>query len=125
VCLLDPPDQLRKTIMRAVTDTGNETRFDHAGPGVVNLLQVYEVLSGLSRPDIEAQFAGQGYGHLKRTVADAVIAALEPIQARYRVYADDPAQLDAILAAGAERVRPVADATLRRARDAMGFLPRP
>ncbi len=122
VCLLDPPDQARKTIMRAVTDTGNETRFDHASPGVLNLLSIYEVLTGQPRPTIEAQFEGQGYGHLKRQVAEAVIAALEPIQARYQVYADDPAQLDAILGAGAERVRPTAEATLRRAQEAMGFL---
>jgi tryptophanyl-tRNA synthetase len=122
VRLLDPPDQARKAIMRAVTDTGSETRFDQAGPGVRNLLQVYEVITGESRPEIEARFEGQGYGVLKRTVADAVLATLEPIQARYRSYADDPAQLDAILAEGAERVRPIAAATLRRAYEAMGFL---
>ena len=122
VCLLDPPDQVRKTIMRAVTDTGNDTRFEDASPGVLNLLQIYEVLTGLGRPAIEAQFAGQGYGHLKRTVADAVIAALEPIQARFHAYADDPAELDAILKMGADRVRPTAEATLARAQAAMGFL---
>jgi tryptophanyl-tRNA synthetase len=123
VRLLDPPDQARKAIMRAVTDAGSETRFDHASPGVLNLLQVYEVLTGESRPEIEARFAGQGYGTLKRTVADAVIAVLEPIQARYQVYADDPVQLEAILRDGAERVRPLAAATLARVHRALGFLP--
>jgi tryptophanyl-tRNA synthetase len=123
VRLLDPPDQARKAIMRAVTDAGSETRFAHASPGVVNLLQIYEVLTGESRPAIEARFAGQGYGTLKRAVADAVIAVLEPIQARYRVYADDPAQLDEILRDGAERVRPIAAATLARVHQALGFLP--
>lgn len=122
VRLLDPPDQARKAIMRAVTDAGSETRFDEASPGVLNLLQVYEVLTGESRPDIEARFAGQGYGTLKRAVADAVIAVLEPIQARYQVYADDPAQLDDLLLDGAERVRPIAAATLARVHQALGFL---
>lgn len=122
VGLLDPPDRARKTIMRAVTDTGNETRFDHASPGVLNLLAIYEVLTGLARPAIEAHFEGRGYGTLKGEVADAVVAAIEPIQARYQVYADDPAQLDAILRAGARRVAPIAAATLRRAHEAMGFL---
>jgi tryptophanyl-tRNA synthetase len=121
--LLDPPDLIRKAIMRAVTDTGSETRFEHASPGVSNLLQIYEVLTGEDRAAIEARFEGQGYGTLKRTVADAVLATLEPIQARYRTYAEDPAALDAILAEGAERVRPLAAGTLARARAALGFLP--
>jgi len=108
--------------MRAVTDTGNDTRFDHASPGVLNLLSIFEVLSGWDRAAIEAHFAGQGYGHLKREVADAVIAALAPIQARYHELTDDPAHLDHILRAGADSVRPRAEATLRRVRDAMGFL---
>jgi tryptophanyl-tRNA synthetase len=121
--LLDPPDQVRKAIMRAVTDAGSETRFDHAGAGVVNLLTIYEVLIGLDRPAIEAHFDGRGYGFLKREVADAVIAVLEPIQARYATYTADPASLDRILADGLERVRPRAEATLARAQAALGLLP--
>ncbi len=123
VYLLDDPKLVRKTIMRAVTDSGMDTRFESASPGVLNLLTIFEILSGWDRPRIEAHFEGKGYGFLKKETAEAVIAALEPIQARYRVYADDPAELDRVLKVGADRVRPRAQATVQRVKQAMGFLP--
>jgi tryptophanyl-tRNA synthetase len=124
VRLLDPPDQIRRTILRAVTDSGQETRFAHAGPGVLNLLTIFEALSGWERPRIEAHVEGRGYGFLKNEVADRVIAALGPIQQRYRELADDPAALERLLGQGADRVRPRAEATLQRVHERMGFLPR-
>lgn len=123
VYLLDDPKLVRKTIMRAVTDSGMDTRFESASPGVLNLLTIFEILSGWDRPRIEAHFEGKGYGFLKKETAEAVIAALEPIQARYRVYADDPAELDRVLKVGTDRVRPRAQATVQRVKQAMGFLP--
>lgn len=123
VYLLDDPRLVRKTIMRAVTDSGMDTHFETASPGVLNLLTIFEILSGWDRPRIEAHFEGKGYGFLKKETAEAVIAALEPIQARYRVYADDPAELDRVLKVGADRVRPRAQATVQRVKQAMGFLP--
>lgn len=122
VNLLDDPKLVRKTIMRAVTDSGSETRFAEAGAGVLNLLTVFEILSGWERSRIEAHFAGKGYGFLKKEVADIVITALEPIQARYQVYADDPAELNRVLRQGAERVTPRAAATMTRMKRAMGFV---
>src|SRR6266542_2486525 len=80
--IYDSPDVIRKSIMRATTDSLREVRFDPSRPGVFNLLTIYEVLTGQSRPSIEAHFEGKGYGDLKREVADVVIAALEPIQKR-------------------------------------------
>ena len=121
IYLLDPPEAMRKSILRAVTDSGQETRFDHAGAGVRNLLEIFEILTGWDRPRIEAHFGGKGYGFLKKEVAELVIATLAPIQERYRRYADDPAELDRLLVAGAERVRPRAEATLGRAMGNMGF----
>ncbi len=122
VNLLDDPKLVRKTIMRAVTDSGSETRFAEAGAGVLNLLTIFEILSGWERPRIEAHFEGKGYGFLKKEVAEIVLAALEPIQARYRTYADDPAELDRILKQGADSVRPRATATANRVKTAMGFV---
>ena len=89
---------------------------------MLNLLTVFEILSGWDRPRIEAHFEGRGYGFLKKEVAEIVIATLEPIQARYHTYADDPAELDRILKQGADRVRPRAAATADRMKTAMGFV---
>lgn len=123
VYLLDDPKLIRKTVMRAVTDSGMETRFESASPGVLNLLTIFETLSGWERARVEAHFDGKGYGFLKKETADVIVAAIEPIQARYRVYADDPAELDRVLKIGADRVRPRAQATMQRVKQAMGFLP--
>ena len=119
--LLGDPKAIRKAIMRAVTDSGSEIVFDQDRPGLSNLLTIYQKLAGGSREEIEAHFAGQGYGTLKREVADVVIATLEPIQARYRELTADAGELDAILARGAERAREVANATLQRAYQRVGL----
>ncbi len=119
--ILDPPDVLRTAIMRAVTDANTETRFDHASAGVANLLAVYEALSGEPRLAIEARFEGQGYGYLKRTLVDLVVATLAPIQGRYAELARNPDSIDRILREGAERLRPRAAATMDRVRRLTGL----
>jgi len=119
--LLDPPKVIRKAIMRAVTDSGNEVRFEHASPGLLNLLTLYQVLSGDSREAIESRFAGRGYGHLKKDVADLVLATLEPIQSRWQEIVTDEGYLDGILEAGAERARSIASQVLVRVKDAVGL----
>ncbi len=121
VGLLDDPDMVRKTVMSAVTDSGNEVRFEYASPGVKNLLTVYEVLSGESRPTVEAQFAGQGYGYLKRAVVDVIVETLQPIQEQYRQITADTAYLDNILADGAARASEIAEKTLREVRELVGI----
>lgn len=126
VYLLDSPSQARKKIMRAKTDSGSEIRFsaDPDRAGVNNLLQIHQALSGQSREAIEAHFEGKGYGALKSEVADLVLAALEPIQARYANITRESTYLDSILALGAEKAAAVAEATLARVKQAVGFLPR-
>ena len=119
--LVDDPDDVRRAISRAVTDSGNEVRFAHAQPGVLNLLTMFEVLSGEPREAIEAQFDGRGYGELKRRTTELVLDTLAPIRARYLELMADQSHLDAILRAGAARVAPVAEATLARAKRAMGL----
>jgi len=120
VLLTDPPDAVRKTIMSAVTDSGRELRFEHASPGVRNLLTVWQALDGRPMPDIEAEVAGRGYGDLKKRVVEVVVEALAPIRARYGELMGDPAELDALLARGAERARETAARTLARMRAAVG-----
>ncbi len=119
--IIDSPEAIRQAIMRAVTDSGKETRFESASPGVRNLLAIYEVLSGQSRASIEARFQDKGYGMLKREVADIVIASLEPVRNRYMELIAESDHLEGLLRRGADRVRPVAEATLRQAKELVGL----
>lgn len=122
--LLDEPKKVAKKIKRAVTDSEGEIRFDEVGkPGVSNLLSIYSAVTDESIADLEARYAGAGYGALKGDLAEAVVAFLEPLQARYAEFRDDPAGLDAILARGAAAARERAQPTLDAAYDATGFLP--
>lgn len=122
--LLDAPTVVAKRIRSAVTDAEREIRFDReAKPGVSNLLTIHSALSGRTVPELEEHFAGKGYGDLKKELADVVVGFLEPFQAKVHGYLDDPAQLDAVLAEGAERARAIAGATLDRVYDRIGLLP--
>ena len=120
VNLLDSPKTVKKTIMSAVTDSGRETRFEHAAPGVLNLLTLYHVLTGESKADIEAKFEGQGYGTLKKEIVVAVNDTLEPLQKRYAEIMDDRAELERTLKRGAEAAREIASRTLSKMKAAMG-----
>ncbi|RJS92698.1 tryptophan--tRNA ligase [Salinisphaera sp. Q1T1-3] len=122
--LLDPPKKVIKKIKRAVTDSDGEVRFDPEGkPGVSNLLSILSAVTDRPIPDLERDYAGAGYGALKGDLADAVVAFLEPLQARYATFAADRAGLDAILARGATAARQRAQPTLDAAYEATGFLP--
>ena len=120
--LTDSPDEIRTAVMRAVTDSGQSLRFDAISPGLENLVTIYEVLSGKARAEVEREFAGKGYGVLKRAVADVIIATTEPIRRRFGELMEDTADLDRILNAGAAEARPIAAATLARVKAAMGIL---
>jgi tryptophanyl-tRNA synthetase len=121
VALLDPPAKIRKTIMRATTDSNPAVDFETAGPGVLNLLSIYQAFSGDSDGAIKAAFAGMRYGDLKKQVAEMVVAHLEPFQQRYREITADPAYLAGILREGAERVAPIANDTVRTVKQRMGL----
>ncbi len=121
VFLLDPPDTIRQRIMRAVTDSGREVRFDEQRPGLFNLLTIYRLFSGLSREQIEDRFAGRGYGDLKRELADLVIEGLSALQAEFARLAADPSYVEGVLKESADRIRPMAQATMAAANQAMGL----
>ncbi|HET6212522.1 MAG TPA: tryptophan--tRNA ligase [Micromonosporaceae bacterium] len=121
--LLEDPARVAKKIRSAVTDTGREILFDPARkPGVSNLLTIYSALSGRTIEDLVAAYQGKGYGELKGDLADVVVGFLRPIQQRTAAYLDDPAQLDKLLAVGAEKARAVASVTLASAYERVGFL---
>ncbi|MEM7034050.1 MAG: tryptophan--tRNA ligase [Chloroflexota bacterium] len=119
--LLDPPNVLKKSIMRATTDSMNNIAFNPEQPGVVNLLTIYQSLTGKDEESILAEFEGQGYGTLKKTVLEAVVETLRPIQEKYHQMAEDPATIENLLKENADRVRPIAENRLRVAREALGL----
>jgi tryptophanyl-tRNA synthetase len=121
--LLEEPGLIAKRIKSAVTDNGREIRFDEARkPGVSNLLRIFAALSGRSIEDLEATYEGRGYGDLKKDVAEVVVDTATPYRDRTLALLADPAELDRILAEGAERAGGVASATLARVYDRVGFL---
>ena len=122
--LMEDPARIAKNIRSAVTDTDGEVRYDpESKPGISNLLVIHSVLSGTPVEELAASFAGRGYGDLKKEVADVVVECLTPFQERMAELLDDPAELDRILADGADRAREVAQATMARVRAAAGLLP--
>jgi tryptophanyl-tRNA synthetase len=118
--LLDPPDVIRRQIMRAVTDSENEVRHDEAAkPGVTNLL---EILAACTDGDpVQLATAYSSYGALKQDVADAVLAVIEPLQKEYARLATDPAAIDGLLAQGRDRAIEASTPRLRAAVHAMGL----
>ncbi len=121
VALLDPPDKIRKTIMRATTDSNPCVDFTGAGAGVLNLLSIYQAFSGATDDEMKAKFTGMRYGDLKKTVGEMVVQHLEPFQLRYREIRSDPGYLAGVLRDGAERVAPIANDTVRLVKERMGL----
>src|SRR5690349_14091425 len=122
--LLDDPKVSAKKIRSAVTDTEREIRYDPAAkPGISNLLVIYSALSGRKIAEIEGEYAGRGYGDLKKDLADVVADFVAPLRERVQAYRDDPAELDRVLARGAERARGVAASTLAAVHGKIGLLP--
>jgi tryptophanyl-tRNA synthetase len=121
VALLDPVDKVRKTIMRATTDSNPAVDFENAGPGVVNLLSIYQAFSNSSDDELKRQFAGMRYGDLKKQVAEMVISHLEPFQQRYHQIVAEPGYLASVLREGSERVAPIANATVNTVKQRMGL----
>jgi tryptophanyl-tRNA synthetase len=124
IYLLDTPDKLKKKIMRSVTDSYGEIKFsdDDDRAGVNNLLTIYQSLTFQTREEIEAHFAGKGYGDLKKGVLEQVELCLSPLQARYNEIIGDQAYLNNVLQQGANRAREVANHTLKLVRERIGFV---
>jgi tryptophanyl-tRNA synthetase len=122
VKLLDDPDTIRKKFRSAVTDSGREVRRGDDKPGVTNLIDILSSLTGEPVGSIEQRYGDSGYGQFKTDVGDAVAGALEPVQERYRELRSDAAELQRLLARGAEKARKASEPTLERMFDRMGFV---
>ena len=122
ITLLDPPELITKKIKRAKTDPERGLEFGNPErPETDNLLGLYAILSGKGREQAASECAEMGWGQFKPLLAEATVNAIEPIQARYRELMSDPAELDQVLNTGRENAETVANATLERVRDALGF----
>ena len=123
VDVLEDPASIRKKIARAVTDMGAEVLADdEAKPGVTNLLRIYAALTGQSLADLEQRYAGSGYGAFKKDLAEVVVDALAPVREHTEKMLADEAELDRLLADGADRAREVATSTMALVRERVGFL---
>jgi tryptophanyl-tRNA synthetase len=124
IFLTDTPDQVKKKVMRAVTDSYAEVRWDDSDEraGVRNLLTILMALTGQTREQTEVQFVGRGYGDLKKAVVEAVNETLAPVRERYNVLMSDPTELGAILRRAAEHAANEAQITLNAVRERMGLI---
>jgi tryptophanyl-tRNA synthetase len=121
VLVVDPPDVVAKKVRSAVTDSGREVRGGEGKEGIANLIEILSVAGGQTREQIEAAYAGKGYGDFKADVADAVVEMLRPVRERYIELRSNEDELETILRRGAEHARSVASATLAEMRRRMGF----
>ena len=124
VFLMDDPDTIARKFKRAVTDsdTENPVRYDRENkPGVANLMNIYSTLTGKTFEEIEAEFAGKGYGVFKPAVGEVVIDAMRPIREEAERLIKDKAYLEDVYRKGAEHASYVANKTLRKVYKKVGF----
>ncbi len=124
VMVFDLPEVIERKVKRAVTDPQTNVRFDpEHKPGVSNLLTILAVSTGRTPEELAGEYTE--YGPLKSDTAAALIEFLRPVRERYAELADDPGETERILKLGAEKAQQVAGATLARAKEKVGLLPRP
>jgi tryptophanyl-tRNA synthetase len=122
VLMLDSPEEIRRKVKKAVTDTDGEVRYDRqAKPGLSNLLELLAVATGRTPTEVAGSY--ERYGDLKGDVAEALIELLRPVRERREALAADPGAVPAMLATGADKATAVASATYARSARAIGLLP--
>ena len=122
VRILDPRDEILRKFKRAVTDSGAEVRFSEDKPGVSNLMTIYSCFTGKSFAEIEAEFAGKGYGDFKAAVGEVTADALAPVQTEFARLMGDKAYLEDVMKRGAEQAGYYARKTLSKVRRKIGFV---
>lgn len=121
ISLLDPLESIKKKIMRAVTDTDNEIRYDEEKkPGISNLLTIYSLFAKKSIPDLEREYEGKQYGTFKKDLVEVVTEAIRTIQNNY--YGLSQEELLRHLRNGAERASAIAEKTVQEVKEKMGFV---
>ena len=125
VCLMDKPEDIMRLFKRAITDCESEVRYDpEHKKGVSNLMTIYSAATGRTFAEIEAEFAGRGYGDFKKTVGEAVVELLRPIREESQRLLADKAYLQSVCESGAQKAAYVAEKTLRKVYKKVGFVAR-
>ena len=123
IFLDDSKEDIMKKFKKAVTDSENLVKYDPENkPGVSNLMSILGAVTGKTNEEIEVEFADKGYGDFKVTVAEAVIAKLEPIQAKYNELMNNPKYLEEVYIKGAEKATLLAARTLREVKNKIGII---
>ena len=124
ISLLDPPELVVKKIKRAKTDPTMGLEFGNPErPEADNLLGLYALLAGKSRSQAAEQCGAMGWGTFKPLLAEAAVEALKPVQQRYQEWRQQPGAVAEVLRNGQHKAAAVADETLKRVRETLGFLP--
>ena len=121
IALMDEPAVIINKIKRAVTDSDNQVRFSEEKPGISNLLNIYCASTGYTLAEAEKEFENVGYGAFKTAVGEAVVANLEPVQAKVRELEKNKDYIDTIIKVNAEKAGRLADRTLRKVHKKIGF----
>jgi len=125
VYIMDKPEVILKSFKRAVTDSDGEIRYAPTEkPGVTNLINIYSVATGKTPQEIEAEFAGQGYGVFKETVGEAVVELLRPFREKAEALLSDKAYLESVYKQSAEHANRIAQRTLQKVYKKIGFVAR-
>ena len=123
IALLDSPDEIRRKIKIAVTDSGSEIKYDISQkPAISNLLAIYSGFSGMDVKKIEEKYAGKGYAEFKKDLAEVIIADLEPVQKKYKDLSKNKNTLIKILKGGAKQASAIANKTLLEVKKKVGFV---
>lgn len=122
IAFTDEPDKIRKKIMKAVTDSGSEVKYDvEKKPAVSNLLTIYSLITEKNIKSLEKEYEGKGYGDFKKDLAEAVVEFIEPIQKKYKEYIDDQPKLEKVLTKGAKDAEKMARPTMDNVRKVIGL----
>jgi tryptophanyl-tRNA synthetase len=121
ISLLDDENKIKKSIMRATTDSESSVRLDvKEKPGISNLLTIYSALSGTAIPTLEKKYEGCGYGEFKKDLVEVAVEALRPIRERYNDIRNSKELIEA-LKDGAERANGISQRTMKRVKENFGL----
>ena len=123
IFLEDEPEVIMKKFKKAVTDSEGIVKYNpETKPGISNLIEIYSVITGKTREEIEKEFEGQGYGTFKQAVGQAVVDKLAPVQEKYKKLKENPEYLESIYKKGAEKAAKIANATIAEVKEKVGLV---